>query len=636
MKRTFKLISLVGCIFLLIIPTVLLIIPFFLDVQKYRPHIERKLRDAVSRPLEVGDQLQMSLFPTTRFWFSDLHLANPSGFTEKDFIAVKTFEARFKLLPFILSGFKNIQIVHFFMKTPQIMMVKNADGRLNWEGLVNPLGNISKIMPENSKRLSKDTAVGGSTHVVQTVNRFSITGGTFLWIDHQKKTRLSISHLDLDLANLRLDRPVRIALSAKMYGRPLRLKGRLGPLGRLQDPEVIPVNLTFRALKQSKIKVKGHLNKPLEKFGFDLFVKFSGFSAPELASAIGWPAPITLSDTTALNKVAFKARAKGDFQSLEINDGVLDIDDSKIKLSVKLKNYSKPNIRFDCSLDQADLNRYRPAKLSPKPGIHPTGQKASPIKRNYYNPLQQLVLKGNLFAGKVKVKNTVAQNIKATLVAKNGILHVAPVSLELYGGTLAASASVNLRKKTPESHLRLHTRGIQLGPLLQDIWQKDFLEGTTSSQFTLRMAGHNSIQIRKSLSGKGEIRIDNGAIMGVDLVATLQNKAGSSSISKSLEKKPKTTFTKFQIPFSITRGIVYSNKAALASSQVRINATGKVDMAKERLDIRLEPISATPRKEKNTGSELWVPVHISGSFNAPEFKPVLQRAADTQLEEASK
>ncbi|MHC4459001.1 MAG: AsmA family protein, partial [Planctomycetota bacterium] len=305
MKRKVKLISLVGCALLVIIPAALLIIPFFLDVQKYKPRIERQVIEAAGRRLEVVDQLHLSLFPKTRFWFSDLHLANPSGFTEKDFIKAKIFEARFKLLPFIVSGFKNIQIVRFVMRTPQIMLVKNADGQLNWEGLGKPYDNISKFMYDSGKRLSKNTAADVSPHISLTVNRFSIADGSLFWIDHQKKTRFNISHVDIDLANLHFDRPVRISLSAKMDGRSLELKGKIGPLGSPPGPGAVPVNLSITALKQLKLKVEGHLNKSVEKLGFDFFLKLSEFSVPKLAAAVGRPFPITLSDKTALNKVAF-------------------------------------------------------------------------------------------------------------------------------------------------------------------------------------------------------------------------------------------------------------------------------------------------------------------------------------------
>ena len=631
MKSKVKLISLVGCVLLVIIPATLLAIPFFLDVRKYKPLIERQIIDAFGRPFEFGDQLHLSLFPKTRLWFSDLHLANPSGFREKDFIEAKIFEARFKLLPYILSGFKNVQMVRFFIRAPQIMLVKNADGRLNWEGLANPYANISKIMSDSGKRLSEDTAASVSPHVALAINRLSITDGSFFWIDHQKKSRFKISHLDMDLANLHLDRSVRIDMSAKIDGRPLTLKGKIGPLGSLQGPGAIPVRLSVSALKQLNVMVEGHLNKPVDKLGYDFFLKTSEFSVPELAAAVRRPFPIKLSDKTALSKVAFKARAKGDFQHLEISDGVLNIDESKIKLSVKLPDYSRLEFSFGCSLDQIDLNRYLPAERSQKPGIRPKpkgiqlyNQRVSPIKGRYHNPLRHLVLKGNLTAGKIQIKNMVVQNVKATLSAKNGILDFAPVTLQLYGGKLAASVSVNIRKIAPVSHLRLYTKNIQLRPLLQDFGQKDFFSGTVNSKITLRLIGHNSVQIKKSLTGKGDIRIDNGTIVGIDLLAMIRKNVVSSGTSKSAGKKPETTFSKILAPFSITRGVVYSHTASLASSHVRIDAAGKVDMVKKRLDVRLQPVSKGSGKEKKQESESLVPVRIFGSFSKPEFKPDLE------------
>ncbi len=217
MKRKVKLISLVGCVLLVTISAALLIIPFFLDVRKYKPHIERQVIEAAGRPFEVGDQLRLSLFPKTRFWFSDLHLANPSGFTEKDFIKAKIFEARFKLLPFILSRFKNIQMVRFFIRTPQIMLVKNADGRLNWEGLAKPFDSIFEIMSSSGKRSSQGTVAGASPRVALAVNRFSITDGSFLWIDHQKKTRFNISHLDKAICQRYSARPAASGHLAKRF-----------------------------------------------------------------------------------------------------------------------------------------------------------------------------------------------------------------------------------------------------------------------------------------------------------------------------------------------------------------------------------------------------------------------------------
>lgn len=119
----------IGCLAVVIIAAMLLI-PMFVDVQKYKPVLESKVTEATGRPFSVGNDLRLSLFPWAGVSFSDLRLGNPAGFAEKDFVAVKSFEVRIKLLP-LLS--KDIQIKRFVLNEPRIILLKNKKGRANWE-----------------------------------------------------------------------------------------------------------------------------------------------------------------------------------------------------------------------------------------------------------------------------------------------------------------------------------------------------------------------------------------------------------------------------------------------------------------------------------------------------------------------
>ena len=109
--------------------------------------------------------------------------------------------------------------------------------------------------------------------------------------------------------------------------------------------------------------------------------------------------------------------------------------------------------------------------------------------------------------------------------------------------------------------------------------------------------------------------------MGIDLPAMIRNNERSFGISKSVDKETKTPFKRLLVPFSIARGIVYSDTAVLVTSQLRIKASGKVNIFKDRLDIKLKPELVKTPKAKNQDPELLVPVHISGPFSDPEFKP---------------
>ncbi|MBW2591307.1 MAG: AsmA family protein, partial [Deltaproteobacteria bacterium] len=122
----------VGFIAVVVI-AMLLLLPVFMDVQKYKPYIERRVSEAVGRPFTMGEKFKASLFPWAGVSLSDLHLGNPPGFDEKDFVSVKSFEIRVKLLPLLLSKFKDIQINHIVLNEPRIALIKQKNGKTTWE-----------------------------------------------------------------------------------------------------------------------------------------------------------------------------------------------------------------------------------------------------------------------------------------------------------------------------------------------------------------------------------------------------------------------------------------------------------------------------------------------------------------------
>ena len=104
----------VGLIVLVI--ALLLIVPQFIDIQKYKPEIEKQASQATGRPFTIGGDLRLSLFPWAVIGLSDLHLGNPPGYKEKDLLYVKSFDVEVKLLPLIS---KDVQVKRFVVDGAQ-------------------------------------------------------------------------------------------------------------------------------------------------------------------------------------------------------------------------------------------------------------------------------------------------------------------------------------------------------------------------------------------------------------------------------------------------------------------------------------------------------------------------------------
>ena len=114
---------------------VILIVPMLVDDQKYRSMIESRLSEVTGSPLKLDGDLRFSLFPWASIAVSNMHLENPPGFEEKDFVSAESFNVQVRLMPLILSLFKDIQVKRFTLKGARIVLETRNDGRGNWEGI---------------------------------------------------------------------------------------------------------------------------------------------------------------------------------------------------------------------------------------------------------------------------------------------------------------------------------------------------------------------------------------------------------------------------------------------------------------------------------------------------------------------
>jgi len=61
--------------------------------------------------------------------------------------------------------------------------------------------------------------------------------------------------------------------------------------------------------------------------------------------------------------------------------------------------------------------------------------------------------------------------------------------MKLYQGTAAGKTTVNVKGDSPVTNVQLDLDQVKVHPLLKDVANKDFLEGTTKAQIALSMTG---------------------------------------------------------------------------------------------------------------------------------------------------
>jgi AsmA protein len=627
MKSTLKWGALiVGCLAVIIIAA-LLIIPMFVDVQKYKPILESKVVEATGRSFSVGDDLKLSLFPWAGISFSDLQLGNPTGFAEKEFVKIKSFEVRVKLLPLIS---KEIQIKRFVVDEPQIVLVKNKNGRGNWEQPKQQQKGTATKIPAAA---DSPAGIGGLPISALTVGNFSIKNGSALWIDHSTNTRKEVQDISLILKDVSLDRPVQIKFSAELDKKPLTLEGTVGPVGSGFEKGVVPLDLSLKALKQLAMQLKGNLENPATTPGVDIDIIVEKFSPRELVAALGQTFPVETTDPKALSSVALKAHINADANRASISNGVMNLDQSQLNFSATASQFSRPNLKFDLNLDKINLDRYRPP-----PSDQPSAEKApaqGKKQKTDYAPLRRLILDGLIKIGQLTVNKANVQDIYLKIKAKNGVFNLDPMKMNMYKGNANGKALWNVAQDIPRSSLNLKINNVQAEPLLKDMLAKEILQGTTNADINLSMSGDEPGRIKRTLNGKGYLKFNDGAIIGIDLASMVRNVGSAFGLAEKGSERPKTDFTQLDIPYTIKNGAVNTPQSNLKSPFIRVIAAGTADLVKETLDFRVEPKAVASIKGQGAadqGGGIMVPVVVSGTFSSPKFRPDVSAAAKQEIQ----
>lgn len=627
MKSALKWTTVVAAALIVVVIGALLIIPNFIDAGRYKPEIAKYVLEATGRTLDLEGDVRLSLFPWAGLTFSDLRMGNPPAFTEKDFLAVKSFDVRVKLWP-LLS--KQVEVDRLVVIEPRLFLVTNKDGKVNWKFGGRP----AKTAPPAGSGPPPETAPPIASLLVGEI---SVQNALIAIIDHRRESRREVSGLNASLRDVSLDRPVRLTLSAAVDQKPLSAEGRFGPIGRNLGQEGVPLELTADAFGHLRLKARGTVANLLVAPQARIEVEAAEFSPRRLFAELGRPLPST-ADPRVLERMSFKAGVAADAGAASISDAVLVLDDSKLRLTASFADFAKPAIAFDLHLDEIDADRYLPPSSAAGAGPPAAGPPAGePRPKIDYTPLRQLVLNGNAAIDRLTVARARMDDVSLKIAAKEGILSLDPFSMKLYQGTAAGKTVVNVAGERPVTEVHLDLDQVQVNPLLKDVADKDFLEGSTQARITVTTTGDDIARVKQNLDGRGSLVFSDGAIVGVDLANMVRNVKAVLGGEVKTGRKPRTDFAELVVPFTIENGVFHVPESTLKSPLVRLQASGKADLVRATLDFRVDPkVVGTIKGQGDTKDRdgVGIPVIVSGTFASPSFRPDLEGLAKDRLRQA--
>ncbi len=603
--------------FFLLISLSLILIPKFVNVEKYKPYVENKVSEVIGRKVNINGNLNFSLFPWAELSFSNLVIENPNGFKEKNFLTIKSFKAKIKLLP-LLS--KKIQIKEFIIDQPHLFLERKNNGHGNWENIGQK---TDKTLPKKKLKKIKQSVNKENFEIKSLfVNKISIKNAFILWNDDKSGDKKEISDLSFASNNISLDKPIDFLLTTKINGDSLYVSGKIGKY--LKQNQQLPIDLKLKFADLININISGHISDILKKQKFALKLNIPEFSPKKLIKSIDKNISVSTSDPSSLSSMNMDLNIDGTPENLNISNGIVNIDESKLQFSASLKHFSSPDIKFDINLDNIDFDKYIPPLdkgNSEKANVKNNNVKN---KRINYAPLRNIIVNGNINIDNIKIHGGKFENMHMKVYGKKGVFTINPFSFNLYGGKVLSYAKINVCGNIPETKIKFKASEIQVGPMINDFIKKNFLEGLLKSNIILTVTGDNAEEIKQSLNGKGDLIFKDGAIVGIDIPGMIHNLKASFGLTKKNKKKSRTDFSELYAPFTINHGVADITGTSMVSPLMRVRVKGKADIVKEKLDLKIEPkFVATLKGQGDTKkrSGVVVPVIVTGNFDSPKFRP---------------
>lgn len=318
-------------------------------------------------------------------------------------------------------------------------------------------------------------------------------------------------------------------------------------------------------------------------------------------------------------------------------------DESKVFFESQIEHFSPLALGFDLTIDRLNVDKYFP----PKPAVAASstgaaGQASAGDAPLNFSALRGLNLHGVARIGSLQVKNLKFSQLNATLKAANGWLDIAPLSANLYAGSMSGSLAVNANGNSVVVRQKLV--GVSITPLLKDLADKDLIAGKGTVTIDVTGQGASMSALKKSLAGSASLVLRDGAIKGINLAQSLrdiQAKLGArQDVTQVSREADKTNFSELSASFRLTGGVAHNEDLAMKSPFLRLSGAGDIDIGNNRINYlakaRVVNTSAgQDGKEADQVKGVTVPVHVTGPLDKITWKIEFASAIGDLLKEKS-
>ena len=244
-------------------------------------------------------------------------------------------------------------------------------------------------------------------------------------------------------------------------------------------------------------------------------------------------------------------------------------------------------------------------------------------------PVAPLTYQIDADIGTLETPRAQIDNIHASINASAESIIIAPLTADLYSGR--TDGSLIIQNRTPIAY-QLHQKaeGVQIHPMLQDLFQQSRISGKGTAEFALTAQGSSPDEMLASLNGSVKLDINDGEWSGISFnrIRNLLAGIGNSTPEAEATAMP---FSHFVLEANIQNGISsHSAQAAFTWPAATMTSSGKLNLASNEIseDIQF----------KGNADSQPLPIRVSGKMDNPSVSLNFQQitSGSTTAEEKQK
>ena len=223
MNKALKIILIVVGVLIVLV----LVIPFLIPVNQFRPTIEEKASAVLGRKVELGN-LSLSLI-TGSVSADNLSIGDDPKFSTSPFLTAKSLKVGVEILPLIFS--KTLNVTGVTIAGPQVTLLHNAAGVWNYSSLG---GAAAKSEAKKSP--------GSASAADISIKKLALTDGSIIVGSTSSQKRSTYDHVNVSASDVSITSKFPVTVTADLpSGGKFKLDGTMGPVDQA-DTALTPLD----------------------------------------------------------------------------------------------------------------------------------------------------------------------------------------------------------------------------------------------------------------------------------------------------------------------------------------------------------------------------------------------------------